>query len=96
MSGELEKASVRLTVQTHDRTRIADVQLPRSLRVSDLVDASQQNWALSRDDDYNVVNLTRGSKALLSGAQLTADLVQDGDVLEIQPLLRQGRRAHAR
>ncbi len=80
---------VTIYIQTADRTRKAQVTLPRSMRVSDLVKASAHRWFMSRHIDYQVANTTTGS-ILLSNEVLAPDRVHNGDVLMIQPFPTHG------
>jgi len=80
---------VTFYVMTADRTRKAQVTLPRSMRVSDLVKASAKRWFMSRHIDYQVANTTTGT-VLLSNEALAPDRVHDGDILLIQPFPTHG------
>ena len=81
--------SVMIYVQTADRTRKAQVTLPRSMKVSDLVKTSSRRWFMSRHVDYQVANTTTGS-ILLANEYLTPERVRHGDLLVIQPLPTHG------
>ena len=74
---------------TADRTRKAQVTLPRSMRVSDVIKASAHRWFMSRHIDYQVANTTTGA-VLLSNEFLAPDRVHHGDVLMIQPFPTHG------
>jgi hypothetical protein len=80
---------VTFYLQTADRTRKAQVTLPRSMRVRDVVKASAHRWFMSRHIDYQVANTTTGA-VLLSSEQLAEDRVHNGDVLMIQPFPTHG------
>lgn len=80
---------VTVYVQTADRTRKAQVTLPRSMRISDLVHVSAQRWFMSRHIEYQVANTTTGT-VLLSNERLEPDRVRDGDILLIQPFPTHG------
>ncbi|HLJ56089.1 MAG TPA: hypothetical protein VKT77_13700 [Chthonomonadaceae bacterium] len=89
---------VTFYVQTADRTRKAQVTLPRTMRVSDLINTSARRWFMSRHIDYQVANVTTGT-LLLSNEVLAPERVSNGDTLMIQPFpthggrrLRAGRR----
>ena len=80
---------VSLTLQMADRTRKARVTLPRDLSVADLVRTSRGKWALGFAVDYQVFNLSNG-RQLLAHDRLSSDLVQDGDLLMLQPFATHG------
>ena len=80
---------VTFYLQTADRTRKAQVTLPRSMRVKDVVKASAHRWFLSTRIDYQVANTTMGT-VLLSNETLSPERVHDGDVLMIQPFPTHG------
>jgi hypothetical protein len=80
---------VTFYLQTADRTRKAQVTLPRSMRVRDIVRASAQRWFMSTRVDYQVANTTRGT-ILLANEVLAPDRVYNGDILLIQPFPTHG------
>lgn len=80
---------VTLNLTTFDRTRKAEVTLPRTLTGRDLVEASKDNWQLPRDTDYQLMNSTKSLQVPLAQS-LTEKYVSDGDLLTIQPLLVAG------
>ena len=80
---------VTIILQTADRTRKAQVTLPRSMRVRDIVKASAHRWFMSMRIDYQVANTTTGS-ILLANETLATDRVHDYDVLVIQPFPTHG------
>jgi hypothetical protein len=80
---------VRVILRTADRTRKAEVTLPRDQRGADLIQGAVTNWALPADTDYSLVNVTRG-RVLAPESVLSADVVVDNDELEIQPVLVAG------
>jgi len=80
---------VTFYLQTADRTRKAQITLPRAMYVSDIIKASSGRWFLSRNMDYTVCNLTRNLQ-LLAGDSLSEDKVRNGDTLMLQPLALHG------
>lgn len=82
---------VTIYLQTADRTRKAQLTVPRSMRVRDIVKASAHRWFLSTRIDYQVANTTTGS-ILLSNETLSPERVHNGDVLMIQPFPTHGGR----
>ena len=82
---------VTIYVQTADRTRKAQVTLPRSTCAGDLIKASRRQWVLSFGTEFQVVNLS--TQRLLSKHDLLSpDLVGNGDTLMLQPLPTHGGR----
>lgn len=82
-------AKVTLYLQTADRTRKAQVTVPRSMRVVELIKASKRRWFMSTNVDHQVANITTGH-LLLSNDLLTPDNVNNGDTLMIQPFPTHG------
>ena len=85
MSGEM----VTVVLHTADKTRKAQVTVPRSMFVKDIIKASTKRWFLSFGRDYVVCNMTR-NRQLLPSDSLSSDNAQNGDVLMIQPLATHG------
>lgn len=80
---------LELIVRLADGSRKASVSVSPSQRVSEIVAGAIENWALPKDADYAVVNITKG-QALDLAQTLTQAGVRVGDVLEIQPALAGG------
>ena len=83
------KDMVTIVLQTADRTRKAQVTVPRSMYVSDIIKASTKRWFLSFGIDYVVFNVTL-NKQLLPSDSLNVYNVQNGDVLMLQPFAVHG------
>ena len=85
----MAEETVTVLIRTADKTKKAEVTLPRSMTANDLIAASKQNWVLPEDADYQLVNITKGR--LLSPKQvLNPEQVADGDELEVQPFHQHG------
>jgi hypothetical protein len=82
-------SDVSLILRTADKTRKADISLPRTNSGGDVIQAAVDNWSLPTDTEYTLVNVTSG-KTLLPSAALTESFVNDGDILEVQPVLVAG------
>jgi len=80
---------LNLTVRTADQTRKAEVALDPGSTGGQVVQAAVDNWALPKDTDYTLVNVTTG-QALSPAESLDASKVRPGDVLEVQPVLVAG------
>ena len=88
-------SDVSVVLRTADRTRKAEVTIPRNQRGGDLVQAALTNWALPADTEYSLVNATKG-RVLHPDALLSDDQVSDKDELEIQPVLVAGASRECR
>jgi hypothetical protein len=84
-------SEVKIIIRTADQTRKAEVSLARSSTGGDVIQAAVDNWSLPSDTDYSLVNTSSG-KAVLPGQALGEDVVKDGHILEVQPVLVAGRR----
>jgi len=82
-------SEVKIIIRTADQTRKAEVSLARSSTGGDVIQAAVDNWSLPSDTDYSLVNTSSG-KAVLAGQALGEDVVQDGNILEVQPVLVAG------
>ena len=82
-------SEVKFVVRTADQTRKAEVSLARTMVGADVIQAAVQNWAMPVDTDYTLVNIATG-KAILPTQALSEGVVDDGNVLEVQPVLVAG------
>ena len=80
---------VKIIIRTADQTRKAEVQMSRTSTGGDVIQAAVDNWALPADTDYSLVNTSSG-KSILPSQALADDVVKDGHVLEVQPVLVAG------
>lgn len=83
-------SEVRILIRTADQTRKAEVTMDRTNTGADVIQAAVENWSLPTDTDYSLVNTTSG-KSVLPSQALGEDIVADGAVLEVQPVLVAGR-----
>jgi hypothetical protein len=82
-------AALNVIVRTPDQTKKAEIGLQSENTGKDVIEAAIQNWALPRDTDYSLVNITQG-KALQHGSTLKDAGVENGNILEVQPVLVAG------
>lgn len=82
-------AEVTVVLRTADRTRKAEVTIPRDQTGADLIQGAVTNWSLPTDTEYSLVNVTKG-KGIRPESVLSDDLVSDKDELEVQPVLVAG------
>lgn len=81
---------VVIYLQTADKTRKAQVVMPRTMTGQDLVKASTKRWKMLLNGNYIVTNLTQ-NRQILPYEMLSEDRVHDHDILMIQPLATHGR-----
>jgi hypothetical protein len=65
--------------------------MARSSTGADVIQAAVDNWALPTDTDYSLVNTSSG-KAIPPAQTLAEELVKDGSILEVQPVLVAGAK----
>jgi len=82
-------ADIKLTVQTADRTRKAEISVPEGASAAEVLEAAVENWSLPAETEYSLANVSSG-QALKPSAALGNDVVTEGDVLEVQPVLVAG------
>jgi hypothetical protein len=82
-------SEVKVIIRTADQTRKAEVLMARTSTGGDVIQAAVDNWSLPTDTDYSLVNASSG-KAILPSQALAEDIVKDGHILEVQPVLVAG------
>ena len=80
---------IKLTVQTADQTRRAEITVPEGSNAADVLSAAVDNWALPAETEYALANVSKGA-ALAPQSSLDKSVVSEGDVLEVQPVLVAG------
>ena len=85
----MDDQQISLTIRLADKTRRAEVTVPRSLTVYDLIRESCRNWHLPAGTEYQLVNVSTG-RQLSPHLPLSRDLVEDGHELELQPFIVAG------
>jgi hypothetical protein len=84
-------SDVKVIIRTADQTRKAEVTMARSSTGADVIQAAVDNWALPTDTDYSLVNTSSG-KAISPAQPLAEELVKEGNILEVQPVLVAGAK----
>jgi hypothetical protein len=79
----------KLSIRTADQTRRADLTLAPGETGAEIIQSAVDHWALPRDADYTLVNVTQGV-ALKPHESLEQAGVKVGDLLEVQPVLVAG------
>jgi hypothetical protein len=87
---KLTTKEIKVTLRTADHTRVANLEFGDNKIGSDVLQSAVDNWVLPTDTDYSLVNTTTGQ--VLSPGDSLAGKVNDGDVLEVQPVLVAGHR----
>lgn len=82
-------SEINVVIRTADQTRKAEVTLNTSNTGADVIQASVDNWSLPTDTDYSLVSTTSG-KTITPNSTLGDSNVNDGDILEVQPVLVAG------
>jgi hypothetical protein len=85
---KLVPKEIKLTLRTADHTRVANLEFSDQHRGSDVLQSAVDNWVLPSDTDYSLVNTTTGQ--VLNPGESLAGKVNEGDVLEVQPVLVAG------
>jgi hypothetical protein len=85
---KLTTKDLKITLRTADHTRVANLEFRDNRLGSDVLQSAVDNWVLPADTDYSLVNTTTGQ--VLNPSDSLADKVNDGDVLEVQPVLVAG------
>jgi hypothetical protein len=79
----------QLTVRTATRDRQAGITAPSDATVSEILKEAKQNWNLPDSFEY-ILRCERLGAQLADHVTLSQAGVQEGDVLEIQPLANAG------
>jgi len=80
--------SISVIIRTADQTRKAQVEVEGNKTAGDLIQASVDNWKLSTDTEYTLVNVTQGKT--VAPASTVSSFASQNDVLEVQPVLVAG------
>lgn len=80
---------VKIIIRTADQTRKAEVEMERTNTGADVMQAAVDNWALPTDTDYSLVNVSTG-QVLAPMQPLAKGSVEEGNILEVQPVLVAG------
>jgi len=89
MEKELEFTVVKLTIRTATRDKKADISCSPDATIEEILVSARENWVLPADYEY-VVRSERQGLQLAHHQTLQQAGIQDGDVLEIQPLADAG------
>jgi len=76
-------SDINIIIRTADQTRKAEVALSGSQTGAEVIHAAVENWSLSADTDYSLIN-TRTGQPIQPDGSLDAQGVENGDVLEVR------------
>jgi hypothetical protein len=79
-------SDTQLIIRTADQTRKAEIGVGPEIRAADVIQSAIQQWQLSEQTPYKLVNTTTGREFVATDT-MSAELVSPGDVLEVQPTL---------
>jgi hypothetical protein len=85
---KLTTKEIKVTLRTADHTRVANLEFNDNKIGREVLQSAVDNWVLPTDTDYSLVNTTTGQ--VLNPGDSLAGKVNDGDVLEVQPVLVAG------
>ena len=76
-------------VRTADQTRKAELSVTPDTSCGELIIAAVENWSLDNSIDYSIANVTQNI-ALDPDQSLGKSGIENGDMLEVQPVLVAG------
>jgi len=85
-------SDLKLIIRTADKARKAEITVADTQTCGDIIQASLENWALPKETDYTIINISKTPPQILNpSTSLATAGVIDGETLEIQPVLVAGR-----
>jgi hypothetical protein len=84
-------SDISLIIRTADKARKAEITVADTQTCGDLIQAAVDNWALPKETDYSVTNVSKSPPQTLNlSTSLSKAGVASGETLEIQPVLVAG------
>jgi len=80
---------MNVIIRTADQLHKAEISLDPGYKTADVIQAAVDNWSLPTDTDYSLVNVTKNC-TITPGVDLSSTGIEEGDMLEIQPILVAG------
>jgi len=77
-------------VRTADKTKKAEIGISPEVTVQEIIETCIEKWSLPDDVSYNLVSINR-NMVLNSNHHLIDLGLQEGEILELQPILEAGR-----
>ena len=87
--GKDGSSEISVIIRTADQTRKADVSVPVEEPCSELINGAIENWELDQSGSYTINNVTKNI-ALDPDEKIGKTGTENGDILEIQPVLVAG------
>lgn len=88
-------SEINLIIRTADRARKAEIMISDAQTCGEVIQAAVDNWALPKETDYTVTNVSKTPPQTLNPSSLLSSAgVAAGEVLEIQPVLLAGGRCN--
>ena len=82
---------MNVMIRTADRARKAEVLVSDNQTCGDLIQAAIDNWALPNNGGYALTNVSKTPPQTLNpSTQLARAGIDEGEILEIQPVLVAG------
>ena len=84
---------INLIIRTADRAHKAEITVADTQTCGDIIQAAVDNWALPKETDYTVTNVSKTPPQTLNPSiPLAKAGVTSGETLEVQPVLVAGGR----
>lgn len=80
---------ITVIVRTADQARKAEVSVSHDTTCGELIANAVENWSLDSSIDYSIANVTQ-NLALDPDLTMSKSGVEQGDMLEVQPVLVAG------
>ncbi len=81
---------IKCYIRTADKTRKAEIGISPEVSIRDIIETSIEKWNLPEGASYQLVNVSQNNKILSEDSLLSEIGLQEGDVLELQPILEAG------
>lgn len=81
--------TIHCYVRTADKTKKAEIGISPEVTVADVIETCLSKWKLPVDVSYTLVDTAR-NKILSPNEYLTNLEIQEGTILELQPVLEAG------
>jgi hypothetical protein len=84
-------SDITVIIRTADRARKAEITVADIQTCGDIIQAAVDNWAMPKDTDYTITNVSKTPPQTLNpSTQLAQAGIVSGETLEVQPVLVAG------
>lgn len=84
-------SEISIIIRTADKARKAEIKVADTQTCGDIIQAAVDNWALPKETDYTVTNVSKMPPQTLNpSTSLVKAGITAGEILEIQPVLVAG------